>query len=259
MKYWKNQGNTCLFVDVGAGLGAEKPGRFTRDGAVEHNLEIEDGREFPEPLGDFQFGAVASWEVDIWRKSCAMRGCSTTSYLAANEGRNFLVSNLIAEIAQSYYELTGIDNLLEIINNNAAIQEEALRKVKFKKKMPEANQLAVNRFEAQLLKTGICNTTSGSKSWKPRTASIFWWDAILQLLSEIQGFMILEIDSIQAGIPARLLQNRPDIRQAEYHCKPLIWMYRWLGLISIRVWTFRLALVFRHSIPAFIESGVDSL
>jgi multidrug efflux system outer membrane protein len=28
--------------------------------------------------------------------------------------------------------------------------------------------------------------------------------------------MDLEIDSIQAGVPARLLHNRPDIRQAEY-------------------------------------------
>jgi multidrug efflux system outer membrane protein len=64
-----------------------------------------------------------------------------------------LVSNLIAEIAQSYYELTALDNFLEIINNNAAIQEEALRKVKIQKENAKANQLAVNRFEAQLLKT----------------------------------------------------------------------------------------------------------
>jgi multidrug efflux system outer membrane protein len=62
-------------------------------------------------LGDFQFGAVASWEVDIWRKLRNAKDAAQLRYLAANEGRNFLVSNLIAEIAQSYYELMAFDNL----------------------------------------------------------------------------------------------------------------------------------------------------
>jgi multidrug efflux system outer membrane protein len=64
----EKSGEYLPFVNTAVGLGAEKAARFTRDGAVEHNLEIDEDREFPEPLGDFQFGLVASWEVDIWRK-----------------------------------------------------------------------------------------------------------------------------------------------------------------------------------------------
>lgn len=213
----EKSGEYLPFVHVGAGLGVEKPGRFTRDGVVEHSLEIEEGRAFPEALGDFQFGAVASWEVDIWRKLRNSRDAAQLRYLAANEGKNFLVSHLIAEIANSYYELMALDNLLEIINNNAVIQEEALRKVSIQKQNAQANQLAVNRFEAQLLKTQnlqydirqqIVETENRINFLVGRYPSAIERNTV--------GFMDLGTDSLQAGIPARLLQNRPDIRQAEY-------------------------------------------
>lgn len=205
------------FVNLGAGVGAEKPGRFTRDGVVEHSLEIEEGREFPEPLGDFQFGAVASWEVDIWRKLRNARDAAQLRYMAANEGRNFLVSNLVAEIAHSYYELVALDNLLGIIDNNAAIQEEALRKVKIQKQNAKANQLAVNRFEAQLLKTQNLQYDIRQQIVETENRLNFlvgrYPSAVERSTAEFMG---LELKRIQAGIPARLLQNRPDIRQAEY-------------------------------------------
>lgn len=213
----EKSGEYLPFVHLGAGLGAEKPGRFTRDGAVEHSLEIEEGIEFPEPLGDFQFGAVASWEVDIWRKLRNSRDAAQIRYLAANEGRNFLISNLVAEIAHSYYELMALDNLLEIINNNASIQEEALRKVKIQKQNAKANQLAVNRFEAQLLKTQNLQYDIRQQIVETENRINFLVGRYPSAIDRnTVGFMELEIDSIQAGIPARLLHNRPDIRQAEY-------------------------------------------
>ncbi|MCG8326761.1 MAG: efflux transporter outer membrane subunit [Chitinophagales bacterium] len=213
----EKSGEYLPFVNVGIGLGAEKPGRFTRDGAVEHSLEIEEGKEFPEPLGDFQFGAMASWEVDIWRKLRNARDVAQFQYLAANEGRNFLISNLIAEIAHSYYELMALDNLLEIINNNATIQEEALRKVRVQKQNAKANQLAVNRFEAQLLKTQNLQYDIRQRIVETENRINFLVGSPLSTVGRnATAFMGLNVDSIQAGVPARLLQNRPDIRQAEY-------------------------------------------
>ncbi len=213
----EKSGEYLPFVNIGADTGAEKPGRFTRDGAVEHSLEIEEGKAFPEPLGDFQFGAMASWEVDIWRKLRNAKDATQLRYLATNEGRNFLISNLIAEIAHSYYELMALDNLLEIINNNAAIQEEALRKVKIQKQNAKANQLAVNRFQAQLLKTRNLQYDIRQEISETENRINFLVGRYPSAIERnTEGFMDLKIDSIQAGIPTRLLQNRPDIRQAEY-------------------------------------------
>lgn len=213
----EKSGEYLPFVNVGTGLGGEKPGRFTRDGVVEHSLEIEEGKEFPEPLGDFQFGAMATWEVDIWRKLRNAKDAAQLRYLAANEGRNFLISNLIAEIADSYYELMALDNLLKIINSNATIQEEALRKVKIQMQNAKSNQLAVNRFEAQLLKTKNLQYDIRQQIVETENRINFFVGRYPSTIERnTEGFVDLEIEGIQAGVPARLLQNRPDIRQAEY-------------------------------------------
>ena len=87
------------------GAGVEKVGRYTRDGAVEENLPIKDGQAFPDPLGNFTVGVNASWEVDIWRKLRNAKAAAASRYLGTIEGKNFMVTNLVAEISESYYEL----------------------------------------------------------------------------------------------------------------------------------------------------------
>lgn len=204
-------------VNVGLGAGAEKPGRFTRAGAVEHSLEIEPGKEFPEPLGDLQIGAVASWEIDIWRKLRNAKDAAQLRYLAATEGRNFAVTNLIAEIASSYYELMALDNLLIIVENNVGIQTEALAKVKLQKINAHATQLAVNRFEAQLLNTKNLQYAIKQQIVDTENRLNFLIGRYpTEIRRDPQVFMGLTLDSIQSGLPIQVLQNRPDIRQAEY-------------------------------------------
>src|ERR1043165_8096355 len=110
------------YVNIGAAAGAEKVGRFTRPGAVESNLDIAPGKVFPEPLTDIFLGADLSWEVDIWKKLRNSKKAAVARYLGSVEGKNFLVTNLIAEIANSYYELLGLDNELDIVKKNIEIQ-----------------------------------------------------------------------------------------------------------------------------------------
>lgn len=213
----EKSGEYLPFVDLTVGAGLEKPGRYTRDGAVEHNLEIDEGREFPEPLGDYQFGVMASWEVDIWHKLRNAKSVAQFQYLAENEGRHFLVSNLIAEIASSYYELMALDNLLDIINSNAAIQEEALRKVRIQKENVKANQLVVNRFEAQWLNTKNLQYAVRQQIVETENRLNFLVGRYPSPIDRnTNGFMTMTTDSAHTGIPAELLLNRPDIRQAEY-------------------------------------------
>lgn len=210
------KGEYLPFVGLGAGAGLEKSGRFTRNGSVDENLEIKPGTEFPEPLGDYGFGLLASWEIDIWKKLRNAKKAAVVRYLATTEGRNFMVTNLIAEIANSYYELMALDNLLNIIEQNIEIQTNGFKIVTQQKDAAKTTQLAVNRFEAQLLNTKnlqfeirqrIVETenrihllTGGFPKAVPRNSAVF---------------NNIVMDSVTAGIPSQLLTNRPDIRQAE--------------------------------------------
>lgn len=212
----EKQGEYLPFVDIGLGAGTEKSGRFTRDGSVEHNLEIDENKEFPEPLSDFKFGATASWEVDIWRKLRNAKDAAQLRYLAQTEGKNFLVTQLISEIAASYYELMALDNLLLTINQNVAIQEVALEKMQALKDNAKANQLAVNRFEAQLLNTKNQRFELQQKiSETENKLHVLTGSFPDEIPRNSIQMMTIEVESLSAGIPAELLENRPDIRQAE--------------------------------------------
>ena len=147
------KGEYLPFVSVNAGTGVEKVGRYTSQGANDANTDIAPGKEFPEPLGDFLLSANVSWEVDIWKKLRNAKKAAYTRFLSSIEGKNYMVTNLISEIANSYYELLALDNQLVIINQNIALQSNALQILKQQKQAAKVTQLPVNRFEALVLKS----------------------------------------------------------------------------------------------------------
>lgn len=142
------KGEYLPFLGVKGGAGVEKVGRYTSQGANDATTEVMPGKEFPEPLQDYMIGAYASWELDIWNKLHNAKNSAVSKYLASVEGKNFLVTNLVAEIAHSYYELLALDNQLEIVKQNIEIQNNALKVVKLQKESARVTELAVKRFEA---------------------------------------------------------------------------------------------------------------
>ena len=60
--------------------------------------------------------------------------------LATVEGRNFVVTNLVAEVANSYYELLALDNQLDIVRQNIELQKNALEIVKVQKEASKGNR-----------------------------------------------------------------------------------------------------------------------
>ena len=71
-------------------------------------------------------------------------------YLATVEGKNFVITNLIAEVANSYYELLALDNQLEIVKQNIELQKNALEIVKIQKEAARTTELAVQKFQAEV-------------------------------------------------------------------------------------------------------------
>lgn len=147
------KGEYLPFVNVGGAGGVDKKARYTPLGASEATTEIEPGKDMPEPVPDVAIAAYASWEIDIWRKLRNAKKAAAKRYLGSVEGKNFLVTNLISEIANTYYELLALDNQLEIVKKNIEIQTNALEIVKLQKQSARVTELAVRKFQAQVLNT----------------------------------------------------------------------------------------------------------
>ena len=203
-------------VSLGASAEAEKPGRYTLQGATEEAIDIQPDRRTPTPLANYRLGAFASWEVDIWHKLRNARKSAATRYLASVEGKNFMVTNLIAEIANSYYELLALDNQLAIIRQNIEIQENALRIVRQEKENARVTELAVKRFEAQVQNTTSLQYKTQQRITETENRINFLLGRYPRPITrDDQAFNGLVPQTVQAGVPAQLLSNRPDIRQAE--------------------------------------------
>lgn len=210
------KGEYLPFVNLKVGAGAEKVGEFTRDGAVEKNLDIKPGKEFPEPLPDYLISANVSWEVDIWKKLRNAKKAAALRYLSTIEGKNFMVTKLIAEIASSYYELMALDNLLATVKKYIEIQKNALGIVKLQKQAAKATELAVRKFEAEVLKNQSYQYNIEQKITETENRINFLVGRFPQPIQRnSQGYNGLVPDTMHTGLPSQLLTNRPDIKQAE--------------------------------------------
>jgi len=210
------KGEYLPFVNLQGGAGVEKVGRYTHQGVSDANIEYEPGKEMPEPLQDYFLGAFASWEVDIWNKLRNGKKSAMFRYLSTQEGKNFMVTNLIAEIANSYYELMALDNQLDILKRNIEIQTNALEIVKLQKKAARVTELAVRKFEAEVLKNQSRQYSIQQMITETENRINFLVGRFPQPIERnSEMFIDMVPQSIYAGIPSQLLANRPDIKQAE--------------------------------------------
>ncbi len=211
-----SKGEYLPFVGVRAGAGVDKRARYTNIGAMEATTDIKPDKEMPEPLPDFLVGLYANWEVDIWSKLHNAKKAAVARYLSSVEGRNFMVTNLIAEVANSYYELLALDSQLAIVRQNIELQSNALRIVKLQKQATRVTELAVRKFEAEVLSTQSLEYDIQQKITETENRINFLVGRYPQPIQRSeQSFLDLVPGPVQAGIPAQLLQNRPDIKQAE--------------------------------------------
>ncbi|MFP9112352.1 TolC family protein [Flavobacterium sp. RHBU_3] len=210
------KGEYLPFVGVGAGADVTKASRYTTQGALERNIDIVDGKENPEPLQNYGASLRADWEIDVWGKLHNAKRAAVSRYLASVEGKNFMVTNLVAEIANSYYELLALDNQLQLVNQNIQIQTNALEIVKLQKESARVTELAVKRFQAQVLNTQSLQYEIKQKIVEAENRINFLVGRFPQPVKRsTDAFATLMPNIVKSGIPSQLLANRPDIKQAE--------------------------------------------
>lgn len=211
------KGEYLPFFRVGSIKGLEKNSRYTRFGALDNQLDILPGKKIPEYLNDNNLLLNGNWEIDIWNKLRNAKKSAVMKFMATQEGKNFLVTNLVSEIANSYYELMSLDNLLEIVKLNIQIQKEALDAVKQQKESAKLTQLAVNRFEAQLLNTQNLQYEIKQQIVETENRINFlvgkYSDSVNRNSSIFLDLNTMEFDE---QMPVWLLFKRPDVKQAEY-------------------------------------------
>ena len=207
------------FVRLGLSAGLEKYSRFTPEGAAEEQLEYLPGKHFPGLPGNFIAAFYTSWEVDIWRMLRNLRDAARMRFLATNEGRNYVITRLVAEIAENYYMLLALDKRLENLDNIIALQQQTLEIAKAIMQAARSSALPVERFQAEVRKNQSLRLIAQQAIIAVENRINFLVGRYPQPVERnnipLRDFIDLNLHALSLGVPAQLLQNRPDIRQAE--------------------------------------------
>jgi outer membrane protein, multidrug efflux system len=191
-------------------------GLYTMDGAGNITTDIEPGKIVPVNLPDFLVGLQTSWEADITGKLRNRKKAAVARYLASTEGKNWVLTNLVAEVAITYYELLSLDQELEIILETIALQENALSIVTIQKQAGAANELAVKQFQAQVLNTKALALEIKQEMFQIESKINWLLGRFPQpIVRAKESFNVAIPQQIQTGIPSDLLRFRPDVKQAE--------------------------------------------
>lgn len=210
------KGALLPMLGLKAGAGLEKVGRYTSQGAGDASTEISPGHEMPDPLGDFKLAACANWEIDIWKKLRNAKKAALSRYLSTVEGKNFVLTNLIAEVSESYYELLFLDSQMLVVKQNIGLQKSALEIVKAQKEAAKTTELAVQKFQAEVLASQNVELVIQQKIRETENRINFLLGRYPQEIKrDASGFLSLTANVVPTGIPAQLLTNRPDIQKAE--------------------------------------------
>ena len=206
-----------LLPTVTAGIGAsvEKVGRYTSQGAGDASADITPGEGVPESLTNFQLGFQTSWEADIWGKLRNAKKSAYTIYLGSIEGKKWVTTNLIAEVANSYYELVSLQTQLDIIKNAIELQQKELEVVKAQKEASVVTELAVKQFEALVYNAENQAFDISQNITETENKLNLLLGRYPQKIKVSNGFYQPLPKVIEVGIPSQLLKNRPDIQQAE--------------------------------------------
>ena len=212
------EARTNMLPKVGAyaGYSNRKFGLHTMDGAGNITTPIGDGELIPINLNDFNFGLQTSWEIDVWGKLKQQKKAALSRLLAAKESQNMLKTWIIEQVSINYFNLISLDETKNIISKNIELNKNLIEVLKAQKDAGRTTELSIQQFDALIL-------NYSNSLLQVEQEIVFSENEMRKLIGSFDGEIkrssfknnpMLKL-KINEGIPAQILANRPDIRQAE--------------------------------------------
>ena len=183
---------------------------FTPLGADLSQIVTPNGGPFPNPLPDFLVAADISWQIDIWRQLRNARDAAGLRYLGTIDGRNYVVTRLVAEIAENYYQLMALDKQLETLDGTIALMEQSLEIAKAQKEGARGTELGVQRFLAEVRKNQSQKLIVRQEIIQTENRINFLCGRYPQPVERVSArFLDLQLQALSVGVPVATTAESP--------------------------------------------------
>ena len=175
------------------------------------------------PLADLNFwefnaGFDAAWELDFWGKFSRAIESADAALLASIANYDNVLVSLLAEVASTYVIIRTVEERLDIARRNVAIQARSLQIANVRFRNDLTTELDVQQARSLLKNTEatIPRLMSGLRRAQNVLSILLGQPpGAVQAMLEGGGAIPSAPPDVAVGIPAELLRQRPDVRQAE--------------------------------------------
>ncbi|MDL5048702.1 efflux transporter outer membrane subunit [Oscillatoria amoena NRMC-F 0135] len=178
--------------------------------------DVATGAGVAFPTNSISLLGNVSWEIDVWGKLRHANRAAFADLVAVDETRKSIYISLVAQVAELYFTLRGLDERLEITRRTYETRMEYLRIITLRFEKGEVSEL--DKLQAEQI-----TAAAQAQLYSLERAIIAAENALNILLgqpySPVQRGLSndqqqLPVD-IPSGLPSELLERRPDIRSAE--------------------------------------------
>ncbi|NOX67349.1 MAG: efflux transporter outer membrane subunit [Chlorobi bacterium] len=171
----------------------------------------------PELGNNFNVSVPLSWEIDFWGKLRRANESARAQLLASEYSLRTVQLGLISEVVSVYFQLLDYDQRLKIAEETLRSRNKSLNIIQQRFDQGIIPEIDLN--QAQIQKEIAASAVPIYRRLKVKTENVL--NILLgRLPLEIERGKILKMQTIPPdippGLPAQLLERRPDIRQAEY-------------------------------------------
>ena len=192
-----------LFPQVGAKVYAEKEGEnYGGDNYKQSN--------------EFDLKGIATWELDLWGKLRWAKDKSIADFVGSIENQSALKMSLIAQVAQSYFELVALDNELAIVKKTVNARQESLHLVRLRYEGGLIPEIPFRQAQVELARTATLVPDLERKiTLKENEISFLTGEYPHRIKRSVLPEEVMLPGSLPVGLPSTLLERRPDVRKAE--------------------------------------------
>lgn len=170
-----------------------------------------------------------SWEADIWGKIKSSKDAALATLLQSEAAHQTVKSDLVASIADTYYQLTALDEQKKVTEETITTRVQNLETTRSLKDAGILTEVDVKQSEALLLDSrgilvNLKNSIKLLENYFCTLLSIPPGPVERNTLDEQ-----LISTPLATGVPVQLLTNRPDVRVAQFN-----YMGAWFGTNQAR-------------------------
>lgn len=192
-------------VSVGASVANTRSSSETSQGLALGHRSIKGN--------NYQVGASFSWELDLWGRVRRVVEAADAQALAAQDDRDGVVLLLSSQVAQSYWQLRGLDAELAILRDALATRRESQELIEARFNAGLSNELDVSRtrIERANAEADLHEVQRQRNQVEHALAVLVGVSPSQPLVAAVPNAQLPLPPSIPVGLPASLLAQRPDL------------------------------------------------